>query len=711
MISRVSISRLKLLAAIGLLLCGVLGGRLAQIQVVSRDQYEQRATDQQQKVIAISPNRGRIFDRNLQALALNVNVDSYGIKAAEVAGLDPAALKRLTGRIGRLTGQDPSELYSRMLASKRGFKYLARGVDMTRSFEIKNLPIFEKNKDLFQVEREVRRAYPLGTVGGQLVGFANVDRTGIAGVELFHNELLEGSDGFSVVQVDGKGRQYAKVETHFTPALNAADIILTIDAGTQAVAEEILDATVELHQAIGGMIVLIQPTTGEILAMASNPKYDPNDPTSTSMESQKIRPVVNMYEPGSTFKLVAATAALDTDAFDVDDVIQTQNGVIAVGRQVIEDHEKFVSLTVREVIEHSSNVGTIKIARALDDLTLFNYARAFGFGTPTGIGLPGEAAGVLLHPKNWSATTLPTMAIGYGVSVTGLQLANAYCAVANGGLLPVPRIIKAVVMADGSVRRTEPAMVRRVMSAETARTMRGILKGVVVQGTGRKAAVSGYHVAGKTGTAWKAREDAPGYTRNYRSSFVGMFPAENPELVALIVIDEPKQNGFYGGDVAAPAFQKLMKRLVNQPGGPIQSPPEDDPKAPRYLTHLRNSDSSSAMAGALYGLDLSRMVTVSDHPENTVLPMRDLEYRSSVSSVKRGIVEPARPFPAVIGLSLREALRVLAPHGIEPAIVGSGLVVQQIPEPGTPVRPGAPCIVACRPFAAVALQQTTDQLD
>ena len=703
--------RLSFITILGVCLWSILGLRLVYVQIYKRDFYEQRAADQQRRAITIPPNRGRIFDRNLKTLALNINVRSYGMKASNIAKIKRVDLQRLSYQIARHTGQKPESVWERMTYPVGNFKYLARGVEYRESAEVESLQVFSDHKDLIQVEREVRRAYPYEDVAGQIVGNTNVDQEGVAGVELTYHHLLQGSQGFSVVKRDGHGRQYARADALHNPPSHGADIILTIDAVTQVVAEEVLDNTVSRHGALGGMIIIMQPSTGEVLALASNPPYDPNDPGLYEVAAQKMRPVVNMYEPGSTFKLVAATAALDTDLFTEDDIIHTQYGKMTVGGQVIEDHEKFSSLSFRGVIEHSSNVGAIKIAKAVGDHTMFKYARAFGFGSPTGIGLPGEASGVLINPLDWSATTLPTMAIGYGVSVTGLQLVNAYCAVANDGVLMEPRIIKAIVSPDGSIQRNTPTSVRRVMSSDTAATMKDIFKGVVVSGTGKKAAVDGYWTAGKTGTAWKAREDGPGYTRNYRSSFAGMFPADNPEVVALIVIDEPKKDGFYGGDVAAPAFSALMKRLVNQPGGPIDTVPRRDSDVPRYLAHLKESGTRFDPDEALYGLNIQDAVGIINNAENQVLQIHDLEYRGHVPDKPAGIIEPARRLPRVLGLSIREAMRRLAPHGIEPVVVGSGIVVRQIPEAGKSVKPGSTCLIECRPYASMTLspdQKTVD---
>jgi len=434
---------------------------------------------------------------------------------------------------------------------------------------------------------------------------------------------------------------------------------------------------------------MMDPGNGEILAMASSPDFDPNTPGRFPFEAQKIRPVVDIYEPGSTFKIVAATAALESEAFTLDERIDTSAGRIVMGSQTISDHKVFAELTVREVFEHSSNVGTVKIALSVGEKDFYEYTRAFGFGLKSGVPLPGEARGILHKPVKWSRTTLPSMSIGYGISVTGVQLVSAYCAVANGGLLLQPRIVKAFVNHDGSVQTTDRTVVRRVMKEQTADTLLGVFTGVVERGTGTKAALTGFNVAGKTGTAWKTREDGRGYTRNYRSSFVGMFPAEHPEIVVLVMIDEPKSRGFYGGSVAAPVFQKLVSRLVHLPDGPVRSVPESDDGLPLHLASIE----PNARSGR------EPIPSTSNHTNQLgeALPIG-------------GVLEIERPgahnrtdlkqvlLPSVVGMSIREAVKTLAEQGIEATIVGKGYVRNQIPAPGRVVYAGDRCLIECRPY-------------
>ena len=688
MVAKSCMRRLTLLAAVGVVLCAGLGIRIALIQIRDGETYRQRARDQQHRVVTIDPRRGRIFDRNRNILALSVEFDSFGVQDLDRDRFDASQVGNLAVQLSQITGEDPQHIIDR-ISGTSDFRYLVRWVNPETSERIRSLSAYTLFEPHIRMEKEARRAYPYRTAAGQVLGFS-VDGIGQAGFEMEHNRLLSGIEGYSVVQIDAQRRAYSWLDNYRKAAQNGADVVLTIDLAAQVAAEEVLEETIAWHEALGGMVIMMDPSNGDILAMASSPVFDPNTPGRFPFESQKIRPVVDMYEPGSTFKVVAATAALETGAFSLEDRIDTSGGRIRLGAQTISDHEVFEELSVREVIERSSNVGTVKIALALGERAFFKYTRAFGFGIKTGVALPGEARGILHKPSNWSRSTLPTMSIGYGVSVTGVQLASAYCAVANGGLLLKPRIIKSVLRNDGSVESTPRTVVRRVMKAKTAETLLGVFAGVVDRGTGAMAAVPGFRVAGKTGTAWKARDDGRGYTRNYRSSFVGMFPAEDPEIVVLVMIDEPKTRGFYGGSVAAPVFNKVVRRLVHLPGGPVESLPESGDGLPLHLASIKpnaGSGRASYVSEPSHGGQMRKEAL-------SLGGAREIEGFGADSRSERAQIQ----LPSVIGMSIREAVRTLSEQGIEATIVGKGYVRRQIPAPGRMVYAGDRCLIECSPY-------------
>lgn len=623
-------------------------------------------------------------------MALTVGVESFGVRRFFALPVPEANKRSFIATIAEYTNQDPAVVTERLRRSSM-FTYIARLVDKETAEKIKRLPDYALFKKHLQIDLETKRQYPFGEVGGQIVGFSS-DGVGKAGLELSYNSSLNGARGRVLNLVDGRGRAYDRLLTNYQPGIAGQDIALTIDTACQSIAEKTLHETVVENKALGGMIIVMQPITGEILAMASEPSFDPNDPQAYDLSTQKMKPLVDTYEPGSTFKLVAATSALDSRALTPDALIGTNGGRFSVGSHTITDHETFGTLTLRQVIQHSSNVGTIKVAQAAGGAAFFDYVRRFGFGMKTGVDLPGEAKGFLLNPTRWSNATLPTMAIGYGISVTGLQLITAYSAVANGGLLMEPRIIRGVAQDDGTIESKPPTVVRRVMSAETAATMREIFTSVVEEGTGKNAAIPGYHVAGKTGTAWKARTDGPGYTKNYRSSFIGMFPADNPQMVALVMIDEPRNGKFYGGAVAAPAFKKVVETIMQLPDGPIRDlpAPKTEDGVPLYLAKLHEIIGNSL----LYVVQdsLAEADSAGTNMENPI-PLEDLELLGAAPLVPLGPVTPS-----VVGMSMREALSKLAKDGIRASSVGTGRVIRQTPPAGNPLVPGSVCVLECQPI-------------
>ena len=686
MVSKSCMRRLTLLVVVGVVLCAGLGTRIALIQIRDGETYKQRARDQQHRVVTVDPRRGRILDRNGNTLALSVEFDSFGIQDLDRDRYDSSDIGNLAVQFSQITGEDPQHIIDR-ISGTTDFRYLVRWVSPETSERIRRLSSYPLFEAYIRAEKEARRVYPYRTAAGQVLGFS-VDGDGRAGFEMEHDRLLSGVEGYSVVQIDAQRRAYSWLDDFRKSAENGADVVLTIDIAAQVAAEEVLEEAIAWHQARGGMAIMMDPENGDILAMASSPNFDPNTPGRFPFEAQKIRPVVDIYEPGSTFKIVAATAVLETGAFSLEDRIDTSGGRFELGAQTISDHEVYDELSVREVFERSSNVGTVKIVLELDEGEFFNYTRAFGFGMKTGVALPGEARGILHKPASWSRSTLPTMSIGYGVSVTGVQLAAAYCAVANGGLLLQPRIIKSIVRNDGSVESEPRSVVRRVMKQKTAEVLLDVFTGVVDRGTGTNAAVPGYKVAGKTGTAWKAREDGRGYTRNYLSSFVGMIPADDPEIVVLVMIDEPKKRGFYGGTVAAPVFNKIVRRLVHLPDGPVETAPESDDGLPLHLASIKPNKASSLPSrgsGAGPGGPMA----------GDLLP---LDGHWEIERPGTGTEEARVLLPSVIGMSVREAVKTLAEKGIEATIAGEGYVRRQTPSPGRMVYTGDRCLIECGPF-------------
>ena len=498
--------------------------RLASLQVWSEDDYVEKARLQHEKRVTLQASRGRILDRNGQVLATNLEARSFFVSnASELDNLRAIAVRFADGTARR------TRVLAR-LEEHRPFVWLARQV-------LDDGPEEQLPEGVGWMV-EMRRTYPMKSLAGQVVGYTDIDNVGIEGIERAQDVLLTGVPGEMASQVDAKGKGLAALGTVQKLPENGADLFLTIDADYQSIVEEELASAVAKFEAKNGVAIVTDPRTGEVLAMANVPLYDPNAFTRAPAQTRKNRAVTDLFEPGSTFKLVALAAALEEGLFKPSDQVFCENGALEVAGDEIHDTHPSGWLSVAEVIEESSNIGTIKIARALGPAGMYRYARLFGFGNSTNSGLPGEVAGELRHPSKWSARSLETIAIGQEIGVTALQMAAAYGAVANGGRLVEPRSIRRAVRGDSVVMDRTQRRVRQVISASAARCVTEILEGVVRNGTGSNAWIRGYRVAGKTGTAQRAAKGKPGYDPDrYVSSFVGYLPADQPELLCLVVVD------------------------------------------------------------------------------------------------------------------------------------------------------------------------------
>jgi len=679
--------------------------RLVQLQAWGRQDYVERAKDQHTKSFVLEARRGRIFDRHSREVATNLKTTSYFVtNQAEVK--NPQAVARA---LSQVAGLNESALY-RNLTGRRRFAWLARKLEAERLQTAR----LKKPQGVHTVV-EMKRYYPMGSVGSQIIGYTDIDNVGIEGGELGLDSHLRGQSGVMVSEVDALVRSLAERGEVLTPPENGADVTLTIDADCQWIAEEELAATVSKYRARAGVAVLMDPRTGEILALAGAPLYDPNRPGDHRPEHRRNRAITDMYEPGSTFKIVTAAAALNEGTRRPEDPIFCENGRMAVPGGFIRDSHPLGWLSFREVIEHSSNIGTIKVARTLGDRRLYEYARRFGFDARTGIEFPGEARGLLHHPSVWSKRSLETIAIGQEVLVTPLQLAFAYGAVANNGVLMKPRLIRSIARPGQAPVETRPEAIRRVIEEKACRTLIEFFKGVVQQGTGANAAVPGYEVAGKTGTAQRAAEGGRGYEPGqYVSSFVGFLPADDPRLLCLVAIDRPT-GVHWGSAVAAPTFRRIMERVLalrDCPArlSPAATPPDTGavyvglPTMPNLLGLSRASAEGVLrryqMAAAFDGEGI--VIEQSAPPGQPLGPGVRLTARCRPLTASRSDA-PDRPFasgiavPDLTGLPLRQAVNRLSAEGLRPSISGNGFVAAQAPAPGALVRRGSACALVCKP--------------
>jgi cell division protein FtsI (penicillin-binding protein 3) len=543
--------RLAVVAGFGVLWVLLIAARLYDLQVVRYDHYSNKAERQQQRVVTLDPPRGTIYDAQGRELAVSIQVDSIYAVPPEID--DPAAAAVALARA--VPGLDGARL-ARQLASDREFIWVARKLDPPVAATVRAL----KLKGLYFVP-ESKRYYPMRELAAQVLGYVGTDNHGLAGLEQVYDKEITGKPGKRTVLRDARQGTVAAPDLSSAEPEPGHDLYLTLDATVQHIVERELARAIEERHAKRGSAIFLDPATGGVLAMASYPTFDPNDFGSYPPESWRNRAVADVYEPGSTFKIVTAAAALEAGVVQEDERIDCGMGSITLYKDIrVRDHKPFGMLTFAEVISHSSNVGVIRVAQRIGAGVFYATIRGFGFGRPTGIDLPGESGGILHPVERWGLLEKSYIAFGQGISVTPLQLVAATAAVANGGALLKPHLVAAVSRGEARVAKyPTPPVVKRPISPLTASRLTRLLEGVVIEGTGKPAAIAGYRVAGKTGTA---QIPVRGGYRGYLPSFVGFAPADRPALVGLVAIAEPQGNEYYGAQVAAPAFSAITRQVL-----------------------------------------------------------------------------------------------------------------------------------------------------
>jgi len=634
-------TRVLILAAILAAAFGGLTGRLAWLQIVRHAELAQLAERQYSRTVVLGGERGPIVDRRGAPLATSTSTESLFAQPRGVG--DPV---RVAARLAPLLGMPEREIHA-ALTAPRSFVWLRRKLPPALAAEIRAL----REPGLGFVP-EPLRLYPNRELAAHALGFEGAEG-GLEGIERAWNDELAGTPGKAIAGRDALGREVATQVVLQSPSPGHG-VMLTLDRTIQYVAEREIDVAYRRTGAKAALVLVMDPRTGDILALAIRPTFNPNAFQDVpSGEVWRNRAVTDPFEPGSTFKVVLAAAALEEGVVRPDDRIYGENGAITIARATIHDWKKYGWLTFAEVLQNSSNVGSIKVGLSLGRDRYYRYMTAFGFGAPTGVGLAGESRGLLREPGRWSALSLPTMSIGQEISVTPVQLVAAFGAVANGGVLMQPRLVRAVFDDEGrETRRFEPRAVRRVISPDTARTLTRLLVGVVEAGTGHLAAIPGYDVAGKTGTAQKLDpatkrySHAPGVL-----SFVGWVPADEPRFVMLVLLDEPK-NEKWGSEAAAPIFAAIGRDILRY----LEVPPRDG------------------------------------EPVQIVSPASSGEGTGGVRLVSAAVAGPeaeAGRMPDLRGKTLRQTLVALAPLRTALEVAGQGRVVRQAPEPGELLQPGA----------------------
>jgi len=653
--------RTRLLGLILTLWALAVVARLVQIQIAQGSRYRARAQRQQERRIEIVGQRGSILDREGRELA--VSVEAASVYAIPDDVRDRRAAARALAAL--LPDAGEGEILAK-LSSEKGFVWVDRQIepDLAQKVLALRLPGIHS-------VAEPRRSYPKGRLAGAVLGFVGTDNSGLAGLEHLYDKEIRGKPGEIVALTDARRSRYGEAETAGRPAEEGASLVLSLDSGVQFAAERELTAAMEEHRAKSGSVVIMDPWNGEILAMASAPAFDPNEFQRFPPDSRRNRVIADCYEPGSTFKIVTGAVALEAGLVSLDEIIDTGDGTIRVANTTIReaDHHRYGALTLAGVFEHSSNIGIIRVGLRLGPRRLYEGASAFGVGRPTGVDLPGENSGIFRPLPRWSALSNASISMGQEVSLNALQLARITAAVANGGYLVQPHLVTRVVEPGGRARDVATPQPVRIVSAETARSISRILVGVVDHGTGSKAAIPGFEVAGKTGTAQKA--GFGGYIAGrHVPNFAGFAPAEHPRCVAVVVLEEP-QGRYYAADVAAPLFQ----RVVSQALGILRIAPREQQVPASVLAEAAPPRSVEYPDG---------VVPVALTSTSATPPLHAVARPEAV----------ARPIasdltPSVIGMSARQAVAMFARAGALARIQGTGFVISQDPPAGSPLRAGS----------------------
>ncbi len=663
-------ARYAAMAMLVVLWLGAAAGRLFYLQVVRYTDFAARAQRQQQRTVEVSPRRGILYDRNFHELAMSIQVDSVFAAPGEIPQPEISA-----ALLARVLDLDRVELLARMKAS-RHFCWVKRKVNPREADRVRALNL----KGVY-LEKESKRFYPKNELAAQVLGYVGLDENGLGGIEQEFDTAVRGRPGLLMVQTDARHRWFGRYEK---PPDAGDNLVLTLDEKIQYIAERELAAAMAETRAEAGTVVVMNPNTGELLAVANRPTFNPNSYQQYTPQTWQDRAVSAAFEPGSTFKVITVSAALEERLTRPDEVIDCQMGAINVFGLRIRDHHPFGSLTVSEIITHSSDVGAVKLGLRVGPERLYRYMRAFGFGSPTGVELPGEARGLLRPVERWSKPSIGAISFGQEVGVTPLQMTAAISAIANGGILYRPRVVRerfrpgpagggpmlpfelpSVVSA--STRRAAPPEGRRILSPETALEVHKMLERVVLEGTGRGARLNGYTSAGKTGTAQKVDPATRTYSKTkYVASYIGFAPSPNPAVAIAVILDSPA--GLHqGGQVSAPVFKRIAEQVLAYLEVPHDLPTADNKPAPKVdpaqvedFPMLEDEPESADPAG-----------------QNQLAPAAtSVFYVEGISA------------PDFLGKSQRTVAEEALAQGLDVELVGTGVARQQAPAPGARLVPG-----------------------
>lgn len=725
-----------LLAGIFLLWTGVIVARLVWLQVFCNKSYVARADRQQERTFEVAPRRGELYDRNLQGLAVTALADSIYAIPNEIKDRPHAA--RLLAQIVHKDPEDPftsEDAILTRLDNARNFAWVARKVSPETAAQVKKLGI---NGIYFQ--KEFKRFYPDGPLAAQVLGYVGLDDIGLGGIERRYDAGLRGRPGRMLTAVDARQQSFNSVE--HDPE-QGQDLVLTLDAHIQFIAEKALESAIAQTQAIGGTVVVQDPNTGQILALAVWPGFDPNDVRHVGPSMLHDNAVSGIYEPGSVFKLVTYSAALNEGLTNPDEVIDGQNGKIVVAGRLVHDWHRFGKLTVTEALEHSSDVCAIKVGLRLGPQKFYDYIRAYGFGQRSGIELPAETRGLLRPPGRWQPSSIASLAMGQEVGVTPVQAISMISTIANGGVYLPPHILLQKTGPDQGVPHLQPAAfhpednvpdplppgAHRVITTMTAAEMRKMMEDVVLFGTGKFVGLNGYSAGGKSGTAQKVDPGTHTYSKtDYIASFGGFAPVNRPAISVLVVLDSPR-HGHHGGEVAGPVFGTVVQQTLEYLGVPhdtevrparwmaqkqaprqedetgdhdhtgdlnalfaeVNNLPPDDPLRPSPVVNGDNGHADAQNAAP----DASQQNNIG--PFGKALPARPASAGTRNASIHPAsiVVHAGKNIavPNFLGQPIRRAVEMATETGLGVQAIGSGVVQAQVPSAGTQVPPGTEVVL------------------
>jgi len=647
----------------------VVCARLVYLQFSQYDNLANRARQQQQNSIDTAPLRGELLDRQGRQLARSVQTVSLFL---DPGGLNVGELDCTAQQLSQSLGMKYKDLFAEFREAqdaKRRFVWIARRLDADQANKVT-----EFNLPGLQSVLEPKRYYPNGSLAAHVLGYVGLDGDGLGGLERSYNEKISGEPGRLFVEKDATGKPYESYEIASKPGNS---VVLTIDQAIQYEAEQALSEAVKNSHAKSGSVIVLDPRNGEILALANAPTFDPNQVAASSAEARSNWALQNIYEPGSTFKIVAFSAALEKKLARVDEQIDCQMGAITVAGRVVHDHKPFGVLTLPEALAKSSNVAAIKLGLRVGDEGMYDFITRFGFGSKTGIELPGETGGLVRNVKRWQPSSIGSIAMGQEVGVTPVQMVAAFGALANDGLRIAPHIIREVRNEAGAVVYQPQPEQRRVISAGTAIALRGMLEGVTLHGTAKKAQLDGYSAAGKTGTAQKIDPKTRAYSHTkFVGSFVGFAPVSNPQVVIIVVIDEPA-GAYHGGDVAAPVFREVAEQILPLLG----VMPDIELKSEPGLIAQVDQDSERTEKAR-------EEQARAEEERKATMPTVDSNGGRGGEVVYAVATRKAIVMPDLRGRSVRDVARTCAQLGLQLEARGEGKVFKQSPAAGSEVNTG-----------------------